>query len=178
MGSGCIIRHYVALQGTQFMSLGDCVHIRDGVRLEACVTSRLRRPDLTIGSGTSLEQNVHIVCHNRINIGRNVMIGAHCAIVDTSHDFRHRRPGEKAVALIDDDAEVEIGDGAFLGVGVVVLPGVRIGVNAVIGANSVVTRDVPDGCTAAGVPARVRYTASYPSPCEDVSSWADLRLRS
>jgi acetyltransferase-like isoleucine patch superfamily enzyme len=52
-------------------------------------------------------------------------------------------------------AEVAIGDGADLGVGAIVLPGVRIGVGAQIGAGAVVASDVPDYAVAAGVPARV-----------------------
>ena len=52
-------------------------------------------------------------------------------------------------------APVVIREGAWLGQGVVVCPGVTIGRNAVIGANSVVRHDVPDRCVAAGVPARV-----------------------
>lgn len=50
---------------------------------------------------------------------------------------------------------VVIGRGADIGVNVVVLPGVRVGANSIVGAGAVVTRDIPDGCIAAGVPARV-----------------------
>jgi acetyltransferase-like isoleucine patch superfamily enzyme len=50
---------------------------------------------------------------------------------------------------------VRIGDGSWLGHGTVVLPGVTIGRHVVIGANSVVTDDIPDRCVAAGSPARV-----------------------
>jgi acetyltransferase-like isoleucine patch superfamily enzyme len=50
---------------------------------------------------------------------------------------------------------VSIGDGSWLGHGTVVLPGVTIGRHVVVGANSVVTSDLPDNCVAAGVPARV-----------------------
>ena len=52
-------------------------------------------------------------------------------------------------------APVEIGDGAWLGQNVVVGPGVRIGRGAVVGSNSVVLKDIPDRCVAAGAPARV-----------------------
>ena len=50
---------------------------------------------------------------------------------------------------------VSIGDGAWLGHGSIVLPGSNIGKHVVVGANSVVTGDLPDNCIAAGVPARV-----------------------
>ena len=50
---------------------------------------------------------------------------------------------------------VSIGSGSWLGHGTVVLPGATIGRHVVIGANSVVTGEMPDNCVAAGVPARV-----------------------
>ncbi len=50
---------------------------------------------------------------------------------------------------------VSIGNGSWLGHGTVVLPGAHIGDHVVIGANSVVTGDIPDNCVAAGVPARI-----------------------
>ena len=57
-------------------------------------------------------------------------------------------------------APVEIGDGAFLGEGCVILKGVRVGKRAVVGANAVVTRDVPDFAVVAGVPAGVVKSVS------------------
>ena len=50
---------------------------------------------------------------------------------------------------------VEIGEGSWIGIGVAILPGVKVGKNAVIGANLVITHDVPDYCIAAGNPARI-----------------------
>ncbi len=60
-----------------------------------------------------------------------------------------------ALQGLRDVAEVRIGAGAWLGQNVVVMPGVTIGCNAVIGANSVVTSDVPDHSVAVGAPARL-----------------------
>jgi UDP-perosamine 4-acetyltransferase len=53
---------------------------------------------------------------------------------------------------------VVVGEGAFLGVGTMVIPGIRIGRWSVVGAGAVVTKDLPDDCTAVGVPARVIKT--------------------
>jgi len=58
-------------------------------------------------------------------------------------------------SVIDGRGGLTIGDDVWTGCRVVILPGVRIGSNAVIGAGSVVTRDVPDWAVAAGVPAKV-----------------------
>ncbi len=52
--------------------------------------------------------------------------------------------------------EIRIGDNVWIGAGVIVLPGCRIGNNSVIAAGSVVCSDIPDNCMAAGVPAKVK----------------------
>lgn len=147
--------------------IGEGVVIRPGARLEALVLDPGGRlPALRIGNNTGLEQNVHIVCHHRVTIGNDVSITANCAIVDTTHPFDDVPRDVKVGSLIqNDDAFVEIGDGTFLGFGTVVLPNVRIGKGCVIGANSVVTRDVPDYSVAAGAPARVlRSIRKLPDP--------------
>lgn len=79
-----------------------------------------------------------------------------CGIVDATHPWLEspecRNPGAE---IIDDDAFIEIGDGTFIGLGTLILPGVRIGKRCFIGANSVVNTDIPDYSVAAGSPARV-----------------------
>ena len=66
---------------------------------------------------------------------------------------------------------MSIGDGSWLGYGAVILPGAQIGRHVVIGANSVVTGEIPDFCVAAGAPARVlrhhRDGAWKPGPPDD-----------
>jgi acetyltransferase-like isoleucine patch superfamily enzyme len=91
-----------------------------------------------------------------VHIGSNVSITGNCSIVDVTHPFADARDPRKIGARIqEDDAIVEIGDGTFIGYGAVILPNVRIGTNAVIGANAVVMHDVPDYTVAAGAPAVV-----------------------
>ena len=100
---------------------------------------------------------MHIVCHHRIVIERDVSITGFCSIVDTTHPVDGLRADDKMGQLvIDDDASVEIGAGTFIGMGARILPDVRIGRGAVIGANSVVTRDVPEFGVAFGAPAVVK----------------------
>jgi acetyltransferase-like isoleucine patch superfamily enzyme len=139
-----------------FISIGDRVSIRNGVRLEVVRSSDRRIPQLTIGHDTNIEQNVHIVCHSRVRIGNNVSITGNCSIVDVTHPFSnvhcHTKIGDR---IQDEDSFLEIGDGSFIGFGSVVLPNVRIGTHVVIGANSVVTHDIPDYSVAAGGPAVV-----------------------
>jgi acetyltransferase-like isoleucine patch superfamily enzyme len=151
----------LALTEPRYIHIGSGVTIRPGARLEVIVLHPERPPELRIGRNVGIEQNVHIVCHHRVIIGNDVSIAANCAIVDTTHPFDDIPADLKVGSMIqDDDASVEIGDGSFLGVGCVVLPNVRIGVGCVIGANSVVTRDIPNYSVAAGAPARVLRSIS------------------
>jgi acetyltransferase-like isoleucine patch superfamily enzyme len=155
-GNGSILYKPTLLSNPQCMHIGDNTLIRQGARFEAVILHPITPPTLHIGNDVNIEQNVHIVCHHRILIGNRVSITANCSIVDTTHPFDDLPANIKVGATVqDDDGFVEIGEGSFLGIGCVVLPNVRIGKGCVIGANSVVTRSLPDYCVAAGIPARV-----------------------
>jgi acetyltransferase-like isoleucine patch superfamily enzyme len=104
-------------------------------------------------------------CEERIEIGRRVMISWQVGLLD-SHALPRCRSAradaiQKAAAEPHarlpraEPAPIVIEDDVWIGFGSVVLPGVRIGAGSVIGAKSVVTRDVPAGVIAAGNPARV-----------------------
>jgi acetyltransferase-like isoleucine patch superfamily enzyme len=155
IGHECVIYRPMIINNADCIELGDRVNIRDGVRLEAIRDPYGRIPSLTIGSNTNIEQGVHIICHNRVRIGRDVSITGRCAIVDVTHPYQDINSEKVGNLIADDNSFVEIGDGAFLGYGAVILPNVRIGRRSVIGANSVVTHDVPDFAVAAGAPAKV-----------------------
>lgn len=101
-------------------------------------------------SGTSITAR-----SQSIRIGRQVLLAPNCVIVDS--DFHTLWPPEaRAIEPgLAGDAPVDIGDYAWIGMNCLILKGVRIGQGAMVGAGSVVTRDVPPFCLAAGVPARV-----------------------
>ena len=89
---------------------------------------------------------------HRLGIGDDTMIGAHCYIITENHvtartDIPFARQGYTG-------ADVVIGKNVWLGCHVTVLPGVKIGDNAIVGAGAVVTKSVPPGETWGGVPAR------------------------
>lgn len=155
-GKGSYIRRPLLILNPAYISVGDRVCIRDGIRLEVVRSSHRRVPSLSIGNDTNIEQNVHIVCHCRIQIGSRVSITGNTSIVDVNHSYQDVHEPTKIGARIEDkDSFVEIGEGSFIGYGSVILPNVRIGAHAVIGANSVVVTDVPDYSIAAGAPAIV-----------------------
>jgi acetyltransferase-like isoleucine patch superfamily enzyme len=109
---------------------------------------------LELGDGTNLAGNCTLAAASSIRLGAHVLLARGVYVADHAHAFADR---DRPVILqgIDRIAPVVLEDGCWLGENVVVCPGVRIGRNAVVGANSVVTRDVPERCVAVGAPARV-----------------------
>lgn len=95
-----------------------------------------------------------IISATSIDIGDRVMVGANSTIIDT--DFHPLDPAERRTNVRGGaSAPVVIEDDVFIGMSCIILKGVRIGRGAVIGAGSVVSRDVPARMIAAGNPARV-----------------------
>jgi acetyltransferase-like isoleucine patch superfamily enzyme len=155
-GKNSYIQKPLYIQNPGFIEIGEGVSILSGVRLEVIQTNKTRPPAVSIGNNTNIEQNVHIVSHSRIRIGDNVSITGNCAIVDVTHPYEDvGNPTKIGARVLDDDSFVEIGDGSWIGYGSVILPNVRIGKYVVVGANSVVMKDVPDHSVVAGSPARV-----------------------
>lgn len=143
--------------GAKHIFIGSGTRIRELARLEA-----IHRPEmgwetaLRIGNNVNIEQGVHIVCQCDIVIEDNVSITPYCTVVDTYHPNDPPDIGPKiGTRLPTKRSFVHIGAGAFIGTKAVILPNVRIGKCAVIGAGAVVTRDVPDFSVAVGSPARV-----------------------
>lgn len=165
LGHKSVIYRPMLICNADCIEIADYVSIRDGVRLQAVRDPYGRTPSLRIGSNTLIEQDVQIVCHSRVTIGEDVSITGRCAIVDVTHPYDDINIGNIGTRILNDDSFVEIGDGAFLGYGTVVLPNVRVGKRAVIGANSVVTRDVPAFSIVAGAPARIVRLYSHESQC-------------
>lgn len=107
---------------------------------------------IEIGKGFGMTGGA-ICAAERIMIGENVNIGANSTIIDTDfhpidHDLRRKSP--QAV----ETSPVVIGDEVFIGMNCLILKGVTIGNYSVVGAGSVVTRDIPPGVIVAGNPAK------------------------
>lgn len=118
--------------------------------------------NIYIGNNVSVNMNCTFVDCNRIEIGDNVLIASNVQLYTATH------PVELTERLTPDwkpesgeyfcrtyALPIKIGNGCWLGGGVIVLPGVTIGDGTVIGAGSVVTRDIPPNCVAVGNPCRV-----------------------
>lgn len=108
---------------------------------------------IKIGNGCSINSFCHISGNGGITIGNNVRIATQCVLISANHIFANRdipicQQGEIAEPIV-------IEDDCWLGAGVKVLSGVRIGKGSVIGAGAVVTKDIAPYSVAVGVPARI-----------------------
>jgi len=110
-------------------------------------------PELIIGEGTSIGDFSHITAIRKVEIGKNVLLANKVYISDNLHSFENVN-----IPIMNQPiffkSEVVIGDGSWLGENVCVI-GAKIGKNCVIGANAVVTGDIPDYSVAVGIPAKV-----------------------
>ena len=93
-----------------------------------------------------------IQARSRITIGNNVLIGAYCTILD--NDSHNSNPTEREKSIIP-SRPIIIEDNVFIGLNSVILKGVTIGKNSVIGANSVVFNSIPENSIAIGNPCKV-----------------------
>lgn len=134
-----------------------CVETGEGISLEKEVTFAFPAdgepcPGLRIGNHVFIGRNTFLSAIGRIEIGDDALIGAYCYLASANHRFAAKNV---PVGLQGYDVRhVTIGRGAWLGTHVVVLPGVSIGEGAIVGAGSVVTKDIPAFEVWAGVPAK------------------------
>jgi acetyltransferase-like isoleucine patch superfamily enzyme len=110
-------------------------------------------PVVSIGDRTLIGQGSYIVGHFNIDIGDDIQTGPYVYITDQNHVYDD--PDVPIGRQWPVESGVSIGSGSWLGTGVIVLPGARIGRNVAVGAGSVVVGELPDHCVAVGVPARV-----------------------
>lgn len=114
-------------------------------------------PKIAIGNNCSFGEYNHITSINGITIGNSVLTGRWVTITDNSHgttDIETLR--EKPVLRrLYSKGKVVIGDNVWIGDKATILPGVTIGKGCVIAANSVITKDIPDYCVAAGNPIKI-----------------------
>jgi acetyltransferase-like isoleucine patch superfamily enzyme len=117
------------------------------------LTTRSKGAEILIGQNFGMTGGT-LCAEERIEIGDRVLIGANSIVVDT--DFHPLDVNQRQrTPTLSEPAPVHIGDDVFVGMQSLILKGVRIGKGSVIGAGSVVTKDVPPGVVAAGNPARV-----------------------
>lgn len=142
---------HISVKGPVYL-WNDHVTIGSGVNVYQGVT--LWGPgSITIGDHVELGINTVIYSTEKIVIGNNVLIAADCYIIDSNHGIEKNRLIREQEAICKGPVVIE--EDAWLGAGAKVLSGVHIGKGAVIGAQALVNKDVPDYAIAVGVPAKV-----------------------
>ena len=125
--------------------------IGEGGYVEPPVHANFGGKNVFIGKNFYANFNLTLVDDGRITIGDNVMLGPNVTIATALHpleaEARSKKENQRNLPVV-------IGNNVWLAAGVTVLPGVTIGDNAVVGAGSVVTRDIPANTLAVGVPAK------------------------
>ena len=139
------------------LEIGPHALLEPGVWLTAPDQARIR-----IGAGSFLNLGVMVAAHELVEIGAHCMFANGCFITDASHRF------DDPIAPVPwqgftTKGPTRVGDNVWCGANVVITSGVTIGERCVIGANSVVTSDIPAFSIAAGAPARVLRTIDYPA---------------
>ena len=135
------------IEGTCRLNLGRNLMLYPGLYFETRGSAVIE-----IGDDVVISRGTHLVAHSGIKIGAGSMIGEYSSI----RDGNHRRDASGAIRDTGhDSAPISIGKFVWIGRGVMILPGVTIGDRATVGANAVVTRDVPAGVLVAGVPAKI-----------------------
>jgi acetyltransferase-like isoleucine patch superfamily enzyme len=109
--------------------------------------------DIVLEDGVNISYNCVVFSGSSVRLGADALLAAFCYVVGGGHAF-----GRVDVPVVRQERPsrgIEVGRGAWLGTGVTVLDGVRLGHDAVVGAHAVVAEDLPPFAVAAGVPARV-----------------------
>lgn len=135
--------------------VGENVFIRKFARVEPIVQWHDKKfsPRIEIEDNVHIEQNLHLICAENVFIGNSTLISSFVFITDVNHVF-----DDVSLSVIQQGLAVAptiIEKNSFIGTGVKIMAGVHIGEHSVIGANAVVTQDIPPYSVAAGIPAKV-----------------------
>ena len=145
----------------QYIEIGNCFNGGDNLCMECWDSYRNNtkqyKPQLIIGNNVTFTSDTQISCFDKVVIGDNCLFGRYVYISDNTHgksDYSDLDipPIERELSS---KGPVIIGKNVWVGRCSTILSGVTIGDNAIIGANSVVNKDVPANAVVAGVPARV-----------------------
>lgn len=151
------LRH---LHGSEFITIGDNSSISDDGVIEVYSSYRGQQfftPELQIGNNCHIGEQSHLTCINKIFIGDNVRMGRKVFITDNAHGASNRDLLDIAPNLrpLYSKGPVIIEDNVWIGEMVCIMPGVTIGHGSIVGANAVVTHDVPPYCVVGGNPAKI-----------------------
>jgi len=136
----------ITIIGTANVSIGERSRISRQVELGTEEEGRIK-----IGENVRINRGTTIFAYDRIEIGEHTLIGEFVTIRDANHGIS---PEHLIRTQAHEAKTIMIGKDVWIGRGAVILPGVTLGDGCVIGANSVVTKDVAEGMIAVGSPAK------------------------
>ena len=119
---------------------------------EILLQARTPEAEIVLGSDNMINNNCAIYCTQQVLIGNSCLLGEQVGIYDS--DFHNVSPVRRREREVP-SAPIKVGNNVWIGSRAMILKGVTIGDNTVIGAMSLVTRSLPANCVAAGVPARI-----------------------
>lgn len=138
--------------GIKFLKLGKNIFIDDGCRLD-CYKVDKDNPVFEIGDNVRISFNFTGLCSSKLIIEDDVLIASDVFVSTENHGINDLTKKYIDQQLVSKD--VIISRGARIGEKACILPGVKIGIKSIVGANSVVTKDVPDFTMVAGNPAKI-----------------------
>ena len=146
---GIIIKGSLEITNFRRIEIGKNVYLSRNIILNVFNNGKLQLED-----GVYVGNCCHINCANSISIRKNTLLADNVYIADVDHEYRDvSMPIKYQGYTVGGD--IIIDSGSWIGANSIILPGVRIGKNSVIGANSIVSSDIPDYCVAVGIPAKV-----------------------
>lgn len=153
-GSDSVIRFPRKIIGSEDIYIGRDVVIAQNSWIAAysSYAGIEHRPTIKIGSHNRIGSGVMITAINEVVIGDGCLFSESVFVSDHAHGFDPKLE-YPALQPLHSKGGVSIGDGCFIGIRAVIMPGVRLGRRCVVGANSVVTKSFPDNSVIAGVPA-------------------------
>jgi acetyltransferase-like isoleucine patch superfamily enzyme len=156
------------------IDFGRFVWIGDGTKI------RSHEGAVEIGAKTVMGQECTISAYRRVRIGEQCVIADRAMFIDFDHGVVEVERPIRLQGIYKRD--VEVGSNVWIGYGACILRGVRVGDNAIVGTNAVVTKDVPANAVVAGIPAKVIRMRDFPrdlrwpNPVEpDPTAWTTLQ---
>lgn len=148
-GKNVYIGKHCNLKGKDKIVLEDAVIIRPFTQIWT------NNGSIKIGNGSEIGERCRISITNSLNIGKKVLLSPNIYITDCDHEYRNINISVIDQGIVQNYQKVSIGDGSYIGINSVIVGNVKIGKHCVIGANSTVTKDIPDYSVAVGNPAKI-----------------------
>ena len=150
-----IIGRHPQVLGGKYITIKEGVIIGNYARIQTIPShsGKTYHPDLTIEANATIENQVSITCANKVRIGRSTMIASGVYLSDHAHQYEDEETPVRDQPLTV--GALDIGPDCHIGQNAVIFGKIRIGKHSVVGANSVVVKDVPPYSIVAGVPAKV-----------------------